>query len=57
VSNVRRQGRRDANVEQVRLQVTEDVWNGYYAVDSANKQLEATASLIKTMSNYFAAIQ
>jgi len=28
--------------------VTEDVWNGYYAVDSANKQLEASASLVKT---------
>jgi outer membrane protein len=39
---------RDANVEQVRLQVSEDVWNGYYAVDSANKQLEATAALVKT---------
>jgi outer membrane protein len=39
---------RDANVEQVQLQVSQDVWNGYYAVDSANKQLDATAALIKT---------
>ena len=39
---------RDASVEQVRLQVSLDVWNGYYALDSGNKQLAATATLIKT---------
>jgi outer membrane protein len=36
------------NAEQVRLQVTLDVWNGYYALDSANKQLTASAVLLKT---------
>jgi outer membrane protein len=39
---------REANAEQVRLQVTLDVWNGYYALDSGNQQLAATATLIKT---------
>lgn len=39
---------RDANVEQVSLHVSQDVWNGYYALDSGNKQLEASAALIKT---------
>jgi outer membrane protein len=39
---------REASVEQVRLQVTLDVWNGYNALDSANKQLVATAALLKT---------
>ena len=39
---------RGANLEQVGLQVTLDVWNGYYAVESANHQLQATATLIKT---------
>ena len=37
-----------ANAEQVSLQVTLDVWNGFYALDSANKQLAATAVLLKT---------
>jgi outer membrane protein TolC len=39
---------REASAEQVRLQVTLDVWNGYYALDSANKQLVASATLLKT---------
>lgn len=39
---------REANAEQVRLQVTLDVWNGYYALDSANKLLTASATLLKT---------
>jgi outer membrane protein len=38
----------DANVEQVRLNVSLAVWNAYYALDSANQQLAATATLIKT---------
>jgi TolC family type I secretion outer membrane protein len=38
----------EANLEQVGLSVTLDVWNGYYALDSANQQLLETASLIKT---------
>jgi outer membrane protein TolC len=39
---------RDANLDQVGLTVTLDVWNGYYNLDSANQQLTATAALIKT---------
>jgi outer membrane protein len=39
---------RDVNAEQVRLTVSQNVWNGYYALDSANKQLTATATLITT---------
>jgi outer membrane protein len=39
---------REANAEQVRLQVTLDVWNGYHALDSANHSLVATATLVKT---------
>jgi outer membrane protein len=39
---------REANVEQVRLTVSLDVWNGYYALDSANQQLAQTATLIQT---------
>jgi outer membrane protein len=42
---------REANAEQVRLKVSLDVWNGYYALDSANQQLAATATLIKTAGN------
>jgi outer membrane protein TolC len=38
----------EANVDQVRLNVTLDVWNGYYSLDSANQQLTATAALTKT---------
>jgi outer membrane protein len=39
---------RDVNAEQVRLNVSQEVWNGYYALDSANQQLAATATLITT---------
>jgi outer membrane protein len=38
----------EANAEEVRLGVTLGVWNAYYALDSANQQLTATASLTKT---------
>ena len=38
----------DATLEQVGLSVTLDVWNGYYALDSANQQLTATSGLLKT---------
>jgi outer membrane protein len=38
----------EANVEQVGLGVTLDVWNGYYSLDSANQQLTITAGLSKT---------
>jgi TolC family type I secretion outer membrane protein len=38
----------EANVDQVALNVTLDVWNGYYALDSANQQLTVTAALTKT---------
>jgi outer membrane protein len=39
---------REASAEQVRLQVTVDVWKGYYGLDSAIKQLSASATLLKT---------
>jgi outer membrane protein TolC len=42
---------REANAEQVRLNVSLDVWNAYYALDSANQQLAATATLLKTAEN------
>lgn len=41
----------EANVEQVRLSVTLDVWNAYYGLDSANQQLTATATLNKTATD------
>lgn len=39
---------REVNVEQVRLNVTLDVWNAYYSLDSANQQLATTATLVVT---------
>jgi outer membrane protein TolC len=41
----------DANLEQVGLSVTLDVWNGYYNLESANQQLTATAALNKTAAD------
>lgn len=41
----------EANVDQVTLNVTLDVWNGYYALDSANQQLTVTAALTKTAND------
>ncbi len=38
----------EVNVDKIRLQVTSDVWNAYYSLDSANQQLGATATLVKT---------
>jgi len=38
---------REASAEQVRLTVSQDVWNAYYSLDSANQQLTATASLTR----------
>jgi outer membrane protein len=38
----------EANLEQVGLSVTLDVWNGYYSLESANQQLTVTAGLTKT---------
>ena len=37
---------RTANAEQIRLQVSLDVWNAYAALDSAVQQLRATAALL-----------
>jgi outer membrane protein len=37
---------RDANAEQVRLQVSLDVWSAYAALDSAGQQLRATQALL-----------
>ena len=39
---------RAESAEQVRLNVSLDVWNAYYGLDSANKQLAATAAPNKT---------
>jgi outer membrane protein len=41
----------EVNAEQVRLSVTQDVWNAYYALDSANQQLTTTATLLTTAEN------
>lgn len=38
----------EANVEQLKLGVSLSVWNAYYAVDSSNQQLSATAALTAT---------
>ena len=41
----------DANLEQVGLTVTLDVWTAYYGLDSANQQLTVTAGLSKTAAD------
>jgi TolC family type I secretion outer membrane protein len=41
----------EATAEQVRLQVSLDVWNAYYLLDSGNQQLGATSLLTKTAAN------
>jgi TolC family type I secretion outer membrane protein len=38
----------EANLQQVELSVTQDVWSGYYNVESANQQLATTSDLLKT---------
>lgn len=38
----------EINVEQVRLNVTRDVWNGYYGLDSANRQVASSKALLHT---------
>ncbi len=38
----------EVNVDKIRLQVSSDVWNAYYSLDSANQQLTATTTLVKT---------
>ncbi len=42
---------RDADVEQARLQVSLGVWNAYYGLQSANRQLGATALLTTTAAD------
>jgi outer membrane protein TolC len=39
---------REVNAEQVRLQVTLDVWKGYYGLENAIKQVTASATWVKT---------
>jgi len=39
---------REVNAEQIRLNVSQDVWNGYYGLESANQQLAATTTLVRT---------
>jgi outer membrane protein len=41
----------EVNAEQIRLTVSLDVWNAYYALDSAGQQLTQTATLIQTAQN------
>jgi len=41
----------EVNAEQIRLNISLDVWNAYYSLDSANEQLAATATLAGTASN------
>jgi outer membrane protein len=41
----------EVNAEQARLNVSLEVWNGYYELDSANQQLATTSTLINTASN------
>lgn len=38
----------EVNVDQIRLNISSDVWNGYYSLSSANQQLGASATLVKT---------
>jgi len=38
----------EANLQQVELNVTQDVWSGYYNLESANQQLAITTDLLKT---------
>lgn len=38
----------EVNVDKIRLQISSDVWNAYYSLESANQQLTATATLVKT---------
>jgi outer membrane protein TolC len=38
----------EANLQQVSLNVTLDVWNAYHSLESANQQLNVTADLTKT---------
>jgi outer membrane protein len=38
----------EVNVDKIRLQISSDVWNSYYSLNSANQQLTATATLVKT---------
>jgi len=42
---------REANAEQIRLNVSLDVWNAYYTLDSSNQQLATTATLTRTADN------
>ena len=38
----------EVNVDKIRLQVSSDVWNAYHSLESANLQLAATTTLVKT---------
>jgi outer membrane protein len=42
---------REVNAEQIRLNVSLDVWNAYYSLDSANQQLATTGTLVTTAQN------
>ena len=38
----------EANLEQIGLSVTLSVWNGYYALESANQQIGVSGDLVRT---------
>lgn len=42
---------REASAEQIRLEITLDVWNAYYALSSAIEQLSTTSTLMTTAQN------
>jgi len=39
---------REVNIEQIRLNVSQDVWDGYWGLSSAGQELGASATLVKT---------
>jgi outer membrane protein TolC len=39
---------REANADQIRLNVSQDVWNGYWGLESAGQELTASGTLVKT---------
>ena len=38
----------EANLEQIRLNISRDVWNAYFQLESASQQLSASAELVAT---------
>ena len=42
---------KEANIEQIHLNITGDVWSNYHTLLSANEQLKVTANLIQNANN------